>query len=135
MSVGDSLSLAVAVYGFLPRTKRVEEAGHAYECSVIRDKITLGKCTLPILRRNSEDDLELTPEEVVSFHLVNDKVFCLIPFFSCLKTEWTVAQYANSAMVPDRIIIPQSCLYDAKADFESHLTQFFFKCGITLEVI
>ncbi|CAJ0603040.1 unnamed protein product [Cylicocyclus nassatus] len=66
MSVGDSLSLAVAVYGFLPRTKRVEEAGHAYECSVIRDKITLGRCTLPILRRNSEDDsLELTPEEVL----------------------------------------------------------------------
>ncbi|KHJ98982.1 DnaJ domain protein [Oesophagostomum dentatum] len=64
MSVGDSLSLAVAVYGFLPRTKRIEQAGHAYECSLIRDKITLGKCTLPVLRRNSQtEDRESTPEE------------------------------------------------------------------------
>ncbi|KIH54841.1 DnaJ domain protein [Ancylostoma duodenale] len=65
MSVGDSLSLAVAVYGFLPRAKRVEEAGHSYECSVIRDQITLGRCTLPILKTNSVDEnRESTPEEI-----------------------------------------------------------------------
>ncbi|KAJ1363179.1 hypothetical protein KIN20_022984 [Parelaphostrongylus tenuis] len=45
---GDSgMSLAVAVYGFLPRTRRIEEAGHSYESSVIRDNILLGRCTWP----------------------------------------------------------------------------------------
>lgn len=63
--MGDSLSLAVAVYGFLPRAKRVEEAGHSYECSVIRDQITLGRCTLPYVTTNGLDEnREITPEEV-----------------------------------------------------------------------
>ncbi|ETN74864.1 DnaJ domain protein [Necator americanus] len=63
MSVGDSLSLAVAVYGFLPRTKRIEAAGHSYECSLIRDQITLGRCTLPILRRSSQGEVCDSPLE------------------------------------------------------------------------
>ncbi|VDM57715.1 unnamed protein product [Angiostrongylus costaricensis] len=49
MSDRDSVSLAIALYGFLPRTKRIEEAGHSYESSVIRDNITLGRCTWPVL--------------------------------------------------------------------------------------
>ncbi|KAE9419948.1 hypothetical protein Angca_002380, partial [Angiostrongylus cantonensis] len=49
MSDRDSVSLAIALYGFLPRTKRIEEAGHSYESSVIRDNITLGRCKWPVL--------------------------------------------------------------------------------------
>ncbi|KAK6046408.1 DnaJ domain protein [Cooperia oncophora] len=65
MSGGD-LSLAVALYGFLPRTKQVEKAGHSYECSVIRDKITLGKCTRPVLRKSSVEDEngDSSPDEI-----------------------------------------------------------------------
>nr|CDJ82179.1 Heat shock protein DnaJ and Myb domain containing protein [Haemonchus contortus] len=65
MSAGD-LSLAVALYGFLPRTKQIEQAGHSYECSVVRDKITLGKCTRPVLRSSSlqDDNGESSPDEI-----------------------------------------------------------------------
>ncbi|KAK5978001.1 DNaJ domain (Prokaryotic heat shock protein), partial [Trichostrongylus colubriformis] len=64
MSAGD-LSLAVALYGFLPRTKQVEQAGHSYECSVVRDKITLGKCTRPVLRYSPvQDDDESSMDEI-----------------------------------------------------------------------
>ncbi|WKY07143.1 hypothetical protein Q1695_006951 [Nippostrongylus brasiliensis] len=64
MSVGD-MSLAVALYGFLPRTKRVEAAGHAYECSVIRDKLTLGRCTHPVLKkRDGSNGRDSSPDEI-----------------------------------------------------------------------
>uniref|UniRef100_A0A0K0DCH4 DnaJ homolog subfamily C member 2 n=1 Tax=Angiostrongylus cantonensis TaxID=6313 RepID=A0A0K0DCH4_ANGCA len=62
MSDRDSVSLAIALYGFLPRTKRIEEAGHSYESSVIRDNITLGRCKWPVLGKyesqNSSEQIE-----------------------------------------------------------------------------
>ncbi|VDO99903.1 unnamed protein product [Heligmosomoides polygyrus] len=57
------LSLAVALYGFLPRTKRVEPAGHSYECSLLLDKIALGRCTRPVLQNYGESE-ESSPDEI-----------------------------------------------------------------------
>ncbi|KJH52230.1 DnaJ domain protein [Dictyocaulus viviparus] len=48
MPLDDSLKLAVALYGFLPRTKRIEKAGRSYEYSIMRDNVTLGRSTWPI---------------------------------------------------------------------------------------
>ncbi|CAD6195122.1 unnamed protein product [Caenorhabditis auriculariae] len=43
----------VAIYGFLPPQRNpVEAAGIVYEARIIRDKLTLGRCTLPIYKNS-----------------------------------------------------------------------------------
>uniref|UniRef100_A0A1I7UNR4 J domain-containing protein n=1 Tax=Caenorhabditis tropicalis TaxID=1561998 RepID=A0A1I7UNR4_9PELO len=44
--------LQVAIYGFTSQKKNYEEAGICYETRLIRDKITLGHCTLPIYKNS-----------------------------------------------------------------------------------
>ncbi|CAI4227148.1 unnamed protein product [Auanema sp. JU1783] len=57
-----SETLALAVYGFLPRAKFVEEAGLSYEVSLVRDKLTLRKDTLPVFK-NVELETSPSPDE------------------------------------------------------------------------
>lgn len=42
--------MAVAIYGFVPRQRRIEEAGISYETSVVKHKLTLGQATTPVYR-------------------------------------------------------------------------------------
>ncbi|KAF7639854.1 hypothetical protein Mgra_00000774 [Meloidogyne graminicola] len=42
--------MALAIYGFLPQRRKVEQAGISYEFSIIKDKLTLGLSTFPILK-------------------------------------------------------------------------------------
>uniref|UniRef100_A0A915P847 DnaJ homolog subfamily C member 2 n=1 Tax=Meloidogyne floridensis TaxID=298350 RepID=A0A915P847_9BILA len=42
--------MAIAIYGFLSRRRKVEPAGISYEFSQVKDKLTLGLSTWPILK-------------------------------------------------------------------------------------
>uniref|UniRef100_A0A915LG72 DnaJ homolog subfamily C member 2 n=1 Tax=Meloidogyne javanica TaxID=6303 RepID=A0A915LG72_MELJA len=42
--------MAIAIYGFLSRRRKVEPAGISYEFSLVKDKLTLGLSTWPILK-------------------------------------------------------------------------------------
>ncbi|VDO17173.1 unnamed protein product [Brugia timori] len=44
--------LDLAVYGFNRNTRKIEEAGISYELRIIRDKLTLGVNTEPILKQS-----------------------------------------------------------------------------------
>lgn len=44
--------LDLAVYGFNGNIRKEEEAGISYELRIIRDKLTLGLCTEPILKQS-----------------------------------------------------------------------------------
>lgn len=45
--------LDLAIYGFNRNIQKVEEAGISYELRIIRDKLTLGLSTEPILKQSS----------------------------------------------------------------------------------
>lgn len=44
--------LDLAIYGFNRNIRKVEEAGISYELRIIRDKLTLGLSTEPILKQS-----------------------------------------------------------------------------------
>lgn len=60
-------TLAVAVYGFIPRNRKVEPAGMSYEFSQVKDKLALGHSTHPVFKflesSNSGSDLENLADE------------------------------------------------------------------------
>lgn len=60
--------LDLAIYGFNRNANKVEEAGIFYELRVIRDKLTLGLSTEPILKQSS------TVESVVGNWTSEDSV-------------------------------------------------------------
>uniref|UniRef100_A0A8R1EDY5 Uncharacterized protein n=1 Tax=Caenorhabditis japonica TaxID=281687 RepID=A0A8R1EDY5_CAEJA len=67
-------NLQIAIYGFTSPIRNFEAAGISYETNIIRDKITLGHCTLPIYKnspvstqkeeskKSSEEPVELRKE-------------------------------------------------------------------------
>ncbi|ULT94753.1 hypothetical protein L3Y34_003893 [Caenorhabditis briggsae] len=77
-------NLQVAIYGFTTQTRTYEPAGICYETRIIRDKITLGHCTLPIYKNSpvpqpvSDNERKKSSEEPVEmrkelFDLDNEK--------------------------------------------------------------
>lgn len=77
-------NLQVAIYGFTTQTRSYEQAGIYYETRLIRDKLTLGHCTLPIYKNTpvakplSEHERKKSSEEPVElrkelFDLDNEK--------------------------------------------------------------
>ncbi|KAI1713986.1 dnaJ domain-containing protein [Ditylenchus destructor] len=57
-------SMQIAVYGFLQKQRVIEPAGLAYEVGLVKDKIALGKCTLPVFRQADASQLAQTDEVV-----------------------------------------------------------------------
>lgn len=66
-------NLAVAIHGFMQNERRFEEAGIFYELRIIRDLLTLGLDTSPVLKRVKKivskkfidcSDVELEDESV-----------------------------------------------------------------------
>uniref|UniRef100_A0A0N5BLH8 DnaJ homolog subfamily C member 2 n=1 Tax=Strongyloides papillosus TaxID=174720 RepID=A0A0N5BLH8_STREA len=59
----NEISLAVSLLGFKSiKDRRVEEAGIAYESNVIRDKLCLKKCTLPVYRQSTDQVIDDSDE-------------------------------------------------------------------------
>ncbi|CAI5449182.1 unnamed protein product [Caenorhabditis angaria] len=58
-------NLQLALYGFSPSQRNLEPAGLFYETRLIRDKLTLGLCTLPIYKNSPslEKKVEVTTSE------------------------------------------------------------------------
>ncbi|CAB3409075.1 unnamed protein product [Caenorhabditis bovis] len=54
-------NLQISIYGFVTPKRVYEAAGLSYEARIIRDKLTLGRCTLPIYKNSpvaKDDDSE-----------------------------------------------------------------------------
>uniref|UniRef100_A0A0N4Z3P0 DnaJ homolog subfamily C member 2 n=1 Tax=Parastrongyloides trichosuri TaxID=131310 RepID=A0A0N4Z3P0_PARTI len=74
MTVSEN-NLALSLLGFSTvKEKIVEEAGIAYEVNIIRDKLCLKKCTLPVYRQQSIESLDdiSGEEEIDHSHLYDE---------------------------------------------------------------
>uniref|UniRef100_A0A1I8AZ26 DnaJ homolog subfamily C member 2 n=1 Tax=Meloidogyne hapla TaxID=6305 RepID=A0A1I8AZ26_MELHA len=65
--------MAIAIYGFISHRRKVEPAGISYEFSIIRDKLTLGLSTWPILK-NAVKPIQIEDEnEDSSFEWIDEE--------------------------------------------------------------
>nr|CAD2150694.1 unnamed protein product [Meloidogyne enterolobii] len=65
--------MAIAIYGFLSRRRKVEPAGISYEFSLVKDKLTLGLSTWPILK-NAVKPIQIEEEtEDSSFEWMDEE--------------------------------------------------------------
>ncbi|CAK5092454.1 unnamed protein product [Meloidogyne enterolobii] len=65
--------MAIAIYGFLSRRRKIEPAGISYEFSLVKDKLTLGLSTWPILK-NAVKPIQIEEEtEDSSFEWMDEE--------------------------------------------------------------